>query len=402
MWRHVVNKRNGYQLIVLHVIYFFFAIVLLFGLSLRIALLYVGLELVFTTVPFLIFLVPFRVFSSLSDRKLKWHQLFRFYVIWKLQIFPIILLSLQVGRRLDIEYSYVVLDNLLTVFLIGLIVLFPLVIKISFLKKITWIVSNYLFFLIVVVVLASLLPLIIKDFTPFEKIILKTPQSEYLDFATRQKYISTHLVDNRYLILVETDGNKKHRESRNQFVTTQVMALYSSAKAFNAYKDYLMAYSRMSKSDSSFAIKHKFKYRDTAALKMKFNREKLDSLHISFTKDLDAELARLNELKESAIFKTNKSYFNNYYLYLSRYYQVFRDPKAFDKGLVKYNKESITDLNSNNIIVLCELDTSSFANPKLQYLKLEADIQSRTEQSFFLAGVLFYPLFEVLDLFNLI
>src|SRR5205085_6715566 len=148
VWRHVIgNRKSGYDLVVLHLIYY--SIFLFFIVKdIKIAIPFTILEAAFTILPFLFFIVPFLFFVRVFKKAYKWDKLFRLFIILKLQFIPLFILLNLLNTVLKVEDIYLITDNIIWSLLISFIITFPLVSKIKIWQKILWLFGNYLFFLI--------------------------------------------------------------------------------------------------------------------------------------------------------------------------------------------------------------------------------------------------------------
>ena len=88
-WRKVIsNRKDGYDLMILHLIYYcIFLFLIIKNITTTISL--VLLEAVITIIPTLVFITPFLLFVKLYKKKIRWTKMFRLFLILKLQFIPV-------------------------------------------------------------------------------------------------------------------------------------------------------------------------------------------------------------------------------------------------------------------------------------------------------------------------
>ena len=148
-------RRNSLNYTILNVYYygiFFFFIV---GSALTV-LKAIGLELILTLIPFLIFIIPFLVVKKIVTLKIKSNRLFRLLLLVKIQLVPIFIILLLSARTIDNRLLYIAIENLIYVIWIAWMIIPPIVIAKLAKHKLFWILTNYLFFLLFILIFSFL------------------------------------------------------------------------------------------------------------------------------------------------------------------------------------------------------------------------------------------------------
>src|SRR5690349_415045 len=139
VWKKVIsNRKTSYDITVLHLIYYLTFVLLLIDQSTK-AIVYVLAEAAATIIPFLLLFIPFRMLTKAFKKKIRWNRLFRLLLILKLQFCPILVVVILAIRFFESESLFIVLDNLIGLFIIVLIITMPLVLALHHWQKVVWI-----------------------------------------------------------------------------------------------------------------------------------------------------------------------------------------------------------------------------------------------------------------------
>lgn len=156
MWRKAIGfRRSNFDFIISHIIYYGLILYLVITDEID-TIKAVILDLSTTLFPFIILLIPFLIFSKKFNKRIKAKQLFRFLIILRLQLLPVLLTLYLIADYFDLEFLFIISNNLIWVFWILATVGIPIILKIKLTQKIAWIIVNYLllnfvFFLIPVI-----------------------------------------------------------------------------------------------------------------------------------------------------------------------------------------------------------------------------------------------------------
>ena len=119
-WRKAIDSgKQGYNFIVLHLIYYTLFI-LLFNQDLYYAIPLALFEVFYTLIPLIIFLPSFKVSSWLFNKKYSWKSLFRLLLVIKLQAIPICLVFIKLAIWSKEEIFYIYFQNFLGLIFLGL------------------------------------------------------------------------------------------------------------------------------------------------------------------------------------------------------------------------------------------------------------------------------------------
>ncbi|MDZ7648549.1 MAG: hypothetical protein U5K54_15920 [Cytophagales bacterium] len=116
-----------------------------------------------------------------------------------------------------------------------------------------------------------------------------------------------------------------------------------------------------------------------------------------FTNDLKLTAT----LKDSAKFKTNRAYFNAFYIYLDNYQKLFTDASMLSKVISSSHESEIISIGNDYYVSLYKIDSIFYADKKKKYIDLEIQLEKRVDKGHFIASILFSPLDIIYDSFDL-
>jgi hypothetical protein len=360
------QKTKSINFLTLHLVYFtlfLFAIIQDYTLVFN----FLIIELIFTFFPFAILIIPYKFFNSKFKLVKNWFNLFRVLIILKIQFNSILIAFYLIYSILNSELIFILIGNLIPLFLIFLLVTIPLISKINFFKRLLWFFVNYIFFTLF---------LILCDFgsekyfggeTIIDDIHSKSsPYNEYLYY--RDDLFNYQLFGSSYLIIGEINSD----ESLNvypQFLTLEMM------KNFDNHK-------------------YNFEYPENKK-KVTFNLslKSLDSLKNINDEIFNKELLKYKVAKDSALFKSNKKLFKLIYDYYVSYNNIHTDNAMINNFLENSERlYTLPLLDSNKKIILFFNDKSEFSNRNNELYEIESRIKRNVELSSVVGEILFFPL----------
>ena len=108
VWKKIVSYRNdSYNLLVQYIIYL---VILFFTIFKERSLVIPALllEILLTIIPFSFFILPFKVFTKLFNKKIRANRLFRLFLVFKLQLIPPLILLNLIIEFFQIESPYLI------------------------------------------------------------------------------------------------------------------------------------------------------------------------------------------------------------------------------------------------------------------------------------------------------
>lgn len=400
VWKKIISNRNeGYNLLILHLIYysvFIFFIVKEITLAIPVTI----LEAAITVVPLMLFLIPFIFFVKSFKKQYKWKKLFHLYLIIKLQFIPIFILLHLLVEYLKIENLYLITDNFIWLIWLAFIVVFPIIIKLNIWKKMIWIISNYIFFLLGFSLIAFCFDKVDRSGKIFEKLSIDSPNTEYLNFEVKGLYSHLLFIDTLYFVQVKAKNDTNLQVYKTQFVSFELRESFLQSKINKLNSEIKLI--------DSLTILHNKKFNDTIPVHKK-NTSPLNSsereLTISYLDTLKQELGKKfnllliesKKMKDSAKFESNRQYFLALTNYLEAYQNSYIDKVEISRivnssvvdGTIKFDKE--------NWGVMFKVDSNYYDATKSNLLKIESTFAKRSKRAAFISNILFYPEEFVLD-----
>src|SRR5207244_10328956 len=89
--------------------------------------------------------LPFRFFVKYAKKRYSWNILFRFYLVIKLQVIPMILLLVLLYKVTKVESLFILINNFIWLIWLLFVILFPLIYEIRIWRKLIWVFANYVF-----------------------------------------------------------------------------------------------------------------------------------------------------------------------------------------------------------------------------------------------------------------
>ncbi len=364
-WNKVIDMRvNGYDIIGYHIFYYSIIVFIFVGdLSYRLLLQYVILEVGMTSIPFLVYFIPYQVFSKRHKSNLRNTNFFFLLLIFKLQIAPLIILLVSFYRWSSFEPVYIIVDNLLWILWLMYMLIPPIIIAPKIWQKIRWILLNYVLSSICVLLIAVTIE---KTNFPLEKVNLNTPNFEYVGNLLATNNATDVLMPNYYMIITEIPLN----HVRTQFVTYGLMGKFIDAYSL---RDGLLG--SISSTDNPL------------------NKNVLDEFNNVFSKEFFDDLSFISMQKDSLSFESNRKYFSALYEYLYSYQKPFYDLDLFWNIQKAGRKPYYIRLQEGYYVFLYETYCERTDALHSKYVDIRDKNERRLNIGFFINDILYFPLY---------
>ncbi|OQP58856.1 hypothetical protein A3860_39290 [Niastella vici] len=347
------------------------------------------LDIALTVIPFLFFIIPFLIFTRVFKKRYNWKNLFRLFIIIKLQFIPIFILLFLLAQSVTEESLYLITDNFIWLIWIALIITFPSIINIAFWKKAIWILVNYLFFLLTISLLAFSMERLDKTGRMFSKLSIISPNTEYSLFESKGLYSPLLFDDRHYFVLAQIQYDSSISLSKTQFVNsefrlsflkTEIKKLESTMKIIDSLSNPngMKRNAVNKKADVSYEIKE-------------FSFPFLDSFRNDLNSKFSLLLAETMKMKDSSKFESNREYFNILTDYLKLYELSYTDSNEINKIIKTSTIESTIRFDANDIGVMFKVDSTYYGATKKKLQLVESNFADRKSNSTFLFDVLFFP-----------
>lgn len=340
-WKKLIyddDKEKPYSLFSLVIIYYSIIIFFLIDNS-KFVIPITVLELFLTLIPFSFLLFPFVFFRNKWCKNLKKENLFKLLFVLKFQFnIPLIALIL-LEKWTKMESVYILIDNYIIILLCSIIIIPPLILKINILKKMVWIITNYIFlmfFLYLIVLLASK----VTDSELLEnKIAFQTPTLEYDEFHLKYNYSDIFISDKYFISIIAIKNNRAYLRN-TQFaennLVLELMKIDSSDLKKFVKKLRVLEKQNITLTNSD--------YRKTI-IKITY----MDTLREKFNKSFYEDLKFTDTVKSK--FKSNKEIYQLHNKLLKFYDSIYKSKEFINKILVNDNEFSILSNDSNYIVV---------------------------------------------------
>ncbi len=385
-WRKILNiQRSSYNFLILHLIYYALFIYLLYN-DIRIALPIVIAEIVFTGLPWLILIIPFKIFVKILKLRLNGVRLFRLLLILKIQFAPAIIILAILANKLQNDFLFACLQNSIAVFLILFIVVLPLILKMKFYYKICWIFLNYIFILIsiaLITILLTKLPKVTEDKIT-KNFTLAIPNYEYLEFLEKTSN-SWRYIEDKYYFIVFSKNETHFTIQRTQFVSPFLHRAFL-IKHVNEIR------LKLQKLDSKNSKKYTL-YPKNEELTITMLDSLKENLNAKFFHDLNL----FKHYKDSGSFETNKEYFKLRYRYYKMHDSLFTTSSNFLSIINNSKKMEMVQFSDTTYGALFENPQPVLTKIKNKIAIEEIYLDKRLYETFNLNIFLVYPVFLILE-----
>jgi hypothetical protein len=395
-WKRTIKYgKNSYDFYLQVILYYILFVSLLLVLFLSKNWLYVFpitiAELAFTFIPFGYLYLPFKFFTKHWNKRIQSNRLFRLLFVIKLQVVLPYIAIVLLARWTKMESLYVIIDNYLIFILIIFLISLPLTLHLKFIQKVIWILANYIFSLIGFVIIIGIFSLIPHNELLVNKLAPRTPTMEHLNFGMTYN-LSDEILNADYFIINVSPHEKHYHIDNTPFATSPLIIdlLLIKNKNLKAKVAYLESIEKVMKGSSGNLNEKK----STQSI---LSRSYMQDYREYFNKNFKADLNLTDSLRENALFKSNKTYYNLLNKYFHLYDSIYSS-ENFTQKLLDSEPMNTIEAERNKFVLIYE-----FKNPKIIELKLninsiKKELELRENRSMFLRNIYFYPIEWIIDL----
>jgi len=378
-WRKLIlNADSGktYNLFLLVVIYYSVVIFFLLDNS-KFVIPVTILELFLTLIPFSFLIFPFIFFRNRWSKNLKSENLFKLLFVLKIQLgIPLIAFVLLV-KWTKMESIYILIDNYTVLILACLVVIPPMILKISLFKKIIWVFTNYIFQMLFMYLLVLIASNISDSDLLTNKIILETPTLEYSDFHSKYNYSDIYIDDKYFLEIITVKKNQAYLRNTQFAQSSLILKLMKfdndDLKKFVKHLEVLKK-QNIENTNSD--------YRKTV-----INIGNMDTLRYRFNNLFYQDLKFTDTLK--AKFKSNSEIFQLHNTLLKFYDSIYKSNQFVNKITTKSEFSILS--NQNNYIVIYKMNEPKATHLKNKILALRNKLVEREKYARFLFNIYIKP-----------
>jgi hypothetical protein len=380
-------------------------ILYLFSPDLHYVLKFILLQLLANLQPFLIVFIPFLFFRWLYKRDVKANRLFRITFIYSLQVFPFVFFPMLIAQKYGVESPYIIVENSVFLSEILLIIVVPLLMQISILKKVIWILTNYLFMILFFLFAGYIYNNIPDVELVRSKIEWESPMREFLEFEDNYKDSDLYMSDIFYIIYYKNSNGKK--EVVPQFATLNLLDKLAENQSHILYNAKIKTNRLVYDNDTTGAritsIKSNSIYSDSVKIHVKINSDELfskktfDSLRVIYDKTFYYDLKYTDSLKAYAKFKENRKLFGLFHDYLLIFDSIYKSP-SFVKKISQYTDSSKKVYTDNHgVILVYDLvktkNNGLIRNKKLKLINQYDKVSNTFRNYFIIKKYLYFPLY---------
>ncbi|WP_417354423.1 hypothetical protein [Flavobacterium sp.] len=370
-------RKKSYDYFLLFVIYY--SIVVYFMIEdTKFVIPLTFLELLLTLIPFSVLIFPFLFFRKLWNKKIKSNRLFRLLFIIKIQFNLILLIIVLIARWAMIDSLYVILHNYLMLIFIAIILIPPMILQISLIKKIIWIITNYIFSL-----LYFIIALFLMNLPDVEKLALKanldSPVLEYLKF--RLDYEDSDILSQAqyYTVIFQLKNNTCLTVRNTQFSTYELAIDLREIHLIDLKNKLKLVNDSLDK-DSNIDYKRTIVPVST-----------MDSIREVFNDKFYHDLKITNSLSKITNFSSNRELYKIKNEFL-RYYDSIYTSRAYVDKVIKGEVEFSVLSDENHYIVIYKINEPYLIKLQEQIAVKHKYLLRREEYSFLLMTIYTYPL----------
>jgi hypothetical protein len=389
-WKKAIDLRtSSYNFIILNIVYFTILLMLMVRdthLAIQLCL----LEVIITIFPFLIFIIPCKIFAFLFKKKILLNRLFRLFLILKFQFITIFFLLFKFANYTQSEDSFILVDNFIWIIWIGFIVIFPMISNLKFIEKIIWIILNYMTFIIFFILLITVFSKINLLGNLGEEIMLLTPDKEYSNNSLKLSK-STLLINDKELLLIgKLDKNNIIIYKKTQFVDLELSILFGKFSRNNIIK-------KIIKNDSIICSLDKKRISRKDSLEKLYdnvdiNIDYLDSIRNISIENIQKDIKLTDSIFKNSKFKSNKDYFKALNKYLIDYFDSYSNEVRIKKIIKNCTNKEYFQLSNFDYATIIKVNDIEYLSTKEKFEELKEKIEGREKKSNFLMNILFFPL----------
>lgn len=398
LWRKMVSPlTDGVPILVTQLLYLLVVLIVVFNISTDLAVPYLVAEVALTCIPFLWLIIPFLFFRWLFKKALTTGQLFRLLVVLKLQFIVVIGVLAFLLAKYKSETAYLVLDNLIWTLGLLFISVLPLVLKLTWWKKVVWILGNYVFFLLALVGVGFLLAWL-PDSNRLEKAIsVPNPTTEYFELVQRYSGAYQSLVP-QILFLTKRNEAGKGYLVQTQYVTIPLSELFLHENR-----------KKLAIDSAELALRHDI-LMDSATHALDSARiaqrlavidampdgylglRRLDSMRSEFDARFYADLKAAGHDKDSARFASNRAYFRSMHDYLQFWDSAFTTPAMYEPVFMSDSVRLWVRSDSSVVVSLSSYDLQFAEQAREELTKATHTIINYSNWSSFMMTWMIAPL----------
>ena len=298
-WKKIISyRKESYDFFILFVLYYSVIVFFLISNSKYVIPITI-LELLLTIIPFSFLYLPFVFFRKKWNIKIKSNRLFRLLFVLKIQFNIVLIGVLLLAKWTEMESLYIIIENYIWLILLAFISVLPLLLQLKITQKILWIFTNYVFSLFFFLLLFLIFFKIPDIDLLVEKITLKTPTVENLNFSYEYNFSDIRLDDKFYIALFEANSGKFFLRN-TQFGTTELVLEIMKLDSKNLKNKIRILDSLKQLSENEIEF-DSFEFTNK-----KINKTYLDSLRLEFNEVFYGDLKLTDSLISNTQFNSNK------------------------------------------------------------------------------------------------
>lgn len=403
VWKSILTKNANPLNDFIFYLLFYGLIIYIFTPNVILVVKLVGLQLIGKLQPLLIFLIPFLFFNFIWKQKINLQQIFILLFIFWLQIMPFIFIPIAIADFCEIESPYIIAHNAFSILDIMMIVIVPLTLNISILKKIIWIFTNYLF-----INIFFLINPLIHEFYPDlgimrAKLEMNAPQKEFLSYEYVYKDSDKYLVANYLTVLLKKDSTVINVSTQYTTVFLVDKMLEHKVKVKNRAQFKLddLIY----RGDSSKVVLKDIKYKKdksvNANLWIKLDPDEfikvktLDSLRNTYNDIFYPDLKLMDSLKGSSKYKGNKKLFTMFFNYLELFDKIYTDDKFLKSVVFRLKPVEQMSIDDGRFLLVYDIHKTEEGKKLLkaqkQLGKQYDKVLKQFDNSYIIHHYLYYP-----------
>lgn len=391
-WKKVISYRNtSYDFFILVIIYYSF--VLFFSLSnIKYVIPLAILDVILTIFPFSFLYLPFIFYRKKFGKKIKANRLFRFLFVLKIQLNFLILVFIYFYKWASMESVFLIIENFIWIIFLAFIGVFPMLMKISFWRKVAWVITNYIFSLVYLIILGLILSIIPDSYKLVDKMSVKSPNKEYLEFIYQYEF-SDILLDEEYYLINLHENNDTVEFRNTQFTTTRLALKFSETKLSEVKEEKRILESMIQAKKNN--ILFKTLDIDTIRITTKY----LDSIKENFQSNFYKDLKLTDSLRNAATFNSNRQFYILLNEQLKEYDSLYTAINAV-KDRLSNEPKFIIESDKNNLLFLTELDSETIKTRVEKIDVLREKFIKRREHSILFQRIYTYPVDQIIQLLN--
>ncbi|WP_433811571.1 hypothetical protein [Flavobacterium johnsoniae] len=325
--------------------------------------------------------------------------------IYSLQTFPFIFFPLLIAEKFGVEFPFVISENASAVTDILLLTVIPILVNISFWKKILWILTNYIFLLLFCYFQSLVLVENPEIKLVQDKIEYPTPLAEFREFESKYKDSDLLMSDRFFLIYYKRTETEKRVYP--QFCSLPLLDKIVENENKILKEAQLKTKRLFNDNDTTGAVLKEVKFKtftsDQFKIRIKldknelFHKSTLDSFRHSYNKIYYADLKLTDSFMKHAKFKENRKLFKLYNQNLKLFDSIYTSEKFVHRMIYETKYYGKVDVNDGGIILLYEYSASTKNNfirlQKKRLLSQNDKILNNFENYIFIKKYLYFPFF---------